>query len=61
MATKRLLTRTLTRAGVFVSEGAQVEICGNDRYIAVCRNCWRNKRIEQAERNTLLFFELTKI
>lgn len=38
-----------------VEEGDQVEIGGDDRYIAVCRNCWRNKRIEQAQRNALPF------
>jgi thymidine kinase len=36
-----------------VNEGAQVEIGGNDRYVAVCRKCWRNKRIEQSNRNAL--------
>ena len=36
-----------------VEEGAQVEIGGDDRYVAVCRKCWRNKRIEQARRSVL--------
>ncbi|MDE7120494.1 MAG: hypothetical protein K2O10_07775 [Muribaculaceae bacterium] len=39
--------------GDILTEGQQVEIGGDDRYIAVCRKCWRNRRIQQAERNTL--------
>jgi thymidine kinase len=39
--------------GKFLEEGAQVEIGGDDKYIAVCRNCWRNKRIEQTIPDTL--------
>ena len=41
--------------GDFVNEGAQVEIGGNERYMAVCRKCWRNKKIEQATRLALPF------
>ena len=41
--------------GDFVDSGQQVEIGGNDRYISVCRKCWRNKRIEQASRSALPF------
>ncbi|MDE6239345.1 MAG: hypothetical protein K2M54_05075, partial [Muribaculaceae bacterium] len=43
--------------GDFVEEGAQVEIGGDDRYVAVCRKCWRNKRIEQSARGALPLFE----
>lgn len=39
--------------GDFVTEGQQLEIGGDDRYIAVCRKCWRNNRIEQAARHAL--------
>lgn len=41
--------------GNIVTDGNQVEIGGDDRYIAMCRSCWRNKRIESAERNALKF------
>ena len=34
-----------------------MEIGGDDRYVAVCRKCWRNKRIEQASRVALPLFE----
>ncbi len=43
--------------GDILTEGAQVEIGGDERYVAVCRKCWRNKRIAQAERLSLPFFE----
>lgn len=55
---KTIINARIDSNGDFVEEGAQVEIGGDDRYIAVCRKCWRNKRIEQASRNTLPFEEL---
>lgn len=58
---KTIVNARIDSNGDFVIEGAQVEIGGDDRYIAVCRKCWRNKRIEQAERNSLPFFETEKI
>ena len=39
--------------GEIITEGEVVEIGGNDRYIAVCRKCWRNKRIEQSNKGKL--------
>lgn len=55
---KTIINARIDSHGDFVEEGAQVEIGGDDRYIAVCRNCWRNKRIEQANRDALPFIEL---
>lgn len=52
---KTIINARIDRDGNFVSEGAQVEIGGDDRYVAVCRNCWRNKRIEQSHRESLPF------
>ncbi len=52
---KTIVNARLGANGDMVEEGAQVEIGGDDKYIAVCRNCWRNKRIEQARRNVLPF------
>lgn len=52
---KTIVNARIDANGNFVSEGAQVEIGGDDRYVAVCRKCWRNKRIEQSERDTLPF------
>lgn len=55
---KTIINARIDSNGDFVEEGAQVEIGGDDRYIAVCRKCWRNKRIEQASRSVLPFEEL---
>lgn len=52
---KTIINARIDTNGDFVSEGAQVEIGGDERYIAVCRRCWRNKRIEQSSRNILPF------
>ena len=55
---KTIINARIDSKGDFVEEGAQVEIGGDDRYIAVCRKCWRNKRIEQSYRSVLPFREL---
>lgn len=52
---KTIINARIDANGDFVEEGAQVEIGGDDKYIAVCRKCWRNKRIEQSERDILPF------
>ncbi len=50
---KTIVNARIDASGNIVEEGAQVEIGGDDRYVAVCRKCWRNKRIEQARRSVL--------
>ena len=55
---KTIINARIDAKGDFVEEGAQVEIGGDDRYIAVCRKCWRNKRIEQSYRDALPFLDL---
>ena len=52
---KTIINARFDANGDFVQEGAQVEIGGNERYMAVCRKCWRNKKIEQATRLSLPF------
>ena len=54
---KTIINARIDANGDFVEDGAQVEIGGDDRYIAVCRKCWRSKRIEQASRDTLPLFK----
>lgn len=55
---KTIINARIDAKGDFVEEGEQVEIGGNDRYVAVCRKCWRNKRIEQMSRDVLpMIFE----
>ena len=52
---KTIVNARIDSNGQIITEGEQVEIGGNDRYIAVCRKCWRNKRIESYHRDTLPF------
>ncbi len=54
---KTIVNARIDANGDIVSEGQQVEIGGDERYIAACRKCWRNRSIEQAERNILPFEE----
>ena len=55
---KTIVNARIDADGDILTEGAQVEIGGDERYIAVCRKCWRNKRIEQTTRHSLPFPEL---
>ena len=41
--------------GDIITEGEQVEIGGNERYVAVCRSCWTNRRIASMNRSHPLF------
>lgn len=50
---KTIVNARIDSRGEIITEGAQVEIGGNDRYISVCRNCWRNKKIEQSRNGQL--------
>lgn len=52
---KTIVNARIDGNGQIITEGEQVEIGGNDRYIAVCRKCWRNKRIERSHRDSLPF------
>ena len=54
---KTIVNARIDANGDFVEEGAQVEIGGDDKYVAVCRKCWRNKHIEQNRRAALPFEE----
>lgn len=55
---KTIINARINADGDFVEEGEQVEIGGDDRYIAVCRHCWRDKRISQSRRGVLPFADL---
>ncbi len=50
---KTIVNARIDSRGEIITEGDQVEIGGNDRYISVCRNCWRNKKIEQSRKGQL--------
>lgn len=50
---KTIVNARIDGKGEIITEGAQVEIGGNDRYMSVCRKCWGNKRIERGSRDRL--------
>lgn len=52
---KTIVNARVNSQGQIITEGEVVEIGGNERYIAVCRNCWRNKKIEQSRNGQLQF------
>lgn len=52
---KTIVNARIDSKGDIVTEGEQVEIGGNDKYMAVCRNCWTRKRIDRQSRFTLPF------
>lgn len=52
---KTIINARIDSQGNIVTDGAQVEIGGDDKYVALCRRCWRNRRIESARRNTINF------
>lgn len=54
---KTIVNARIDANGSIVTEGEQLEIGGDDRYIAVCRKCWRNKRIEESTRYSLPFID----
>lgn len=54
---KTIMNARIDSNGDIITEGEQVEIGGNDRYVACCRKCWRNKKIERMKRDRLPFPE----
>ena len=52
---KTIINARIDSQGNIVTDGKQVEIGGDDKYVALCRNCWRNRRIESANRNAINF------
>ncbi len=44
---KATVNARLDENGRIVTEGSQVCIGGNDRYVAMCRRCWLKRRAEQ--------------
>lgn len=50
---KTIINARIDGNGDIVEVGAQVEIGGDERYMAICRRCWRNKRITVAKRTAL--------
>lgn len=41
---KTVVNARIDSSGLIVTQGRQVEIGGNDRYVALCRKCWRDRQ-----------------
>lgn len=54
---KTIMNARIDSNGEIITEGEQVVIGGNDRYVACCRKCWRNKKLERMRRSRLPFLE----
>ncbi len=52
---KTIINARIDSTGQIVTDGDQVEIGGDDKYVALCRRCWRDRRIASANRNALRF------
>ena len=52
---KTIINARIDSAGNIVTDGNQVEIGGDDKYVSLCRRCWRNRRIESISRNAIKF------
>ena len=50
---KTIINARIDANGSVITDGNQVMIGGDDKYIAMCRRCWRNKRLESSEKNSL--------
>lgn len=50
---KTIINARVDSRGNIITEGEQVEIGGNDKYVALCRKCWREKQAESNRRTTL--------
>ncbi|MDE5652296.1 MAG: thymidine kinase [Muribaculaceae bacterium] len=44
---KTIMNARIDADGKIITEGEQVMIGGNERYVACCRKCWRNKKLEK--------------
>lgn len=51
---KTIINARIDAEGAILTEGEQVEIGGNDRYMSVCRHCWSAKRVETGRRQGTL-------
>ena len=52
---KTIVNARIDHKGRIVTDGNQVEIGGDDKYVALCRHCWHSRRLESAEENSLKF------
>lgn len=52
---KTIINARIDKNGHIVTDGNQVEIGGDDKYVALCRRCWRQRRLASIERDSLKF------
>ena len=52
---KTIINARIDSTGNIVTDGNQVEIGGDDKYVALCRRCWRNRSIESTQRGAIKF------
>ncbi len=52
---RKTIINARIKNGMVVTDGNQVEIGGDDKYVALCRNCWRERCQETTEKDALKF------
>ena len=55
---KTIINARIDSNGNVVLDGEQVEIGGDDKYMAMCRRCWRKRRCEREQSEALDFGDL---
>ena len=55
---KTIIKARIDSNGNVVLDGEQVEIGGDDKYMAMCRRCWRKRRCEREQSEALDFGDL---
>lgn len=50
---KTIVNARIDSLGRIITQGEQVEIGGNERYMSVCRKCWHSKNIERFNKDRL--------
>lgn len=50
---KTIVNARIDSRGRIVTEGEQVEIGGNDKYMSLCRKCWRSRRLDSYRKGQL--------
>lgn len=50
---KTIVNARIDSLGRIVTEGEQVEIGGNDKYMSLCRKCWNSRRLDSMSKGQL--------
>ena len=57
---KTIVNARIDRNGDVILDGEQVEIGGDDKYMAMCRRCYRNRRCEREQSCSIKFDDVIK-